>query len=373
MKSKVSIYGNDVELNNVTIEKSDITNWDKLLLITTDELNVSSVNELKTFITKISDGGIVIWIGTPFKRIKTNSLTSAKEIKNYLEKLNLPLGIEDIYIGYKDTYFVEIKQKYDEVESSTCEETEMSSLTGVVPYKEYNGVPLGENVIPYMICMSDKGKYTPSYSILLDKGQILRPFTFLNDEKKLVLLSLIKRLIKQIHLDEISSIMEKVTKEMSNDSTFLELYTQAVTLYYMGYYSASGVILRNLLEAIIVKKYRDPLCKIYVKFPVNKGDKLDILNNFCNSNPPKRTIYDFTKIIEDLLVYAKNVNIRKIDLELIRKYANESAHFAVAEGLDISADKARFIIYELPRTLNNLNELVKILENEGNNSSRLTS
>ncbi|BFH72922.1 hypothetical protein SJAV_08660 [Sulfurisphaera javensis] len=347
---------------------SSLLDWEKVLVIIGNEIHVSSLEEFEKLYNKLDNGETLIWIGSPFKIIYSN-LDTVKMLRKEVLEGNYffsSLGISRVYIGYdkQKGYFLEIEKKFESETGSTCEDTKFSDLLGIIPEKG-DGIPLGSNVVPYNICQAnDKGKFTTSYSIIIGKGHIIRPFITFSSRNILILLSLIYKNLS--HSSE-----EAINYEINTTLTlnnFIFTYSQAVSLYLMGYYTSSAVVIRRILEDLITEKYRDILCSIASKKGWN-----DVSNSELCEGKGLRVLYNFVdileKIEEKMKFYGKLANYSSV-FNAFRVIGNKGAHDEVDYRTMLT------VLSVFPSFINDLNNYLERLSNsidEGSNSNRSTN
>ncbi|ARM74760.1 DUF4145 domain-containing protein [Acidianus manzaensis] len=327
-----------------------IIRGDYLKLKNTIDINRS----LNNFLDFINNGGKVIWIGAPFKYIYVDNLTQAKETIKWLkENFEKFLGIQNFYIGYSKEkgYYVETKLKFLNDLNSICEETKFSSFLGIIPQKA-DGVPLGDKIVPFNICKSSQNQeYTTSYSIIIGKGQIIRPFINLDIQTSQVLISLIIRSISE----SVANIFtNKVRLDLLGD--YLIDYAQSISLYIMGYYSSAVVVIRKILENIIIEKYLDKLCQTLKERGIN-------VENSCMEIKELKKPVLYTLEREILGKISKIDNQTKNELlflldklEDLRLIGNFGAHKKVKNNDALHA------INEAPELIERLENLIAKLE-----------
>jgi len=250
----IAIYGL-VNMNQYrTINTLDEWN-DETLAIVSNEVKVNNINSLESFFSKIRSGKIIIWIGIPFQKIFVNSLNDAKAAIKIL-KDNIPSTIiSNIYIGYerKNGFFIETEYKTINPSVITCEENMLSNLSGILALDKENPIPVSSGIIPFNLCRTSSGDYTTSFSFLIGKGLIIRPFIKLNNEHIPIFNVLLSRINE---INEENNIKIDIIA-----SGYAENLAKAFLLYKMGLPDSSAVQLRKLVEAL-AKDFIITCCKI---------------------------------------------------------------------------------------------------------------
>ncbi|BDC18801.1 hypothetical protein [Acidianus sp. HS-5] len=327
---KIAIYGS-LEIEKIpTFRINSIEDFDigDVLVIHSNDIKVDNPESLEKFLVSLSQGKIVIWVGIPFHKVYVKDLYNARKVADILTRYIPKLIIDDVYVGYESNkgYFVNLEYKKPK-SIVTCEEISTSNLAGIVQgNRAEDPIPLSSEIIPYNICRSNDGLFTTSYSIIIGKGQILRPYSRLEDNE----FFLQELIIRIAEINKTSRV--RVSSNINDYSIHL---AKAYALYEMGFAGSAAVELRKLAESVskdiltlccsglgnLGNSRLRKTCKMLESGKTNvAGEFADILSNPENVISLLMNTNDFVPSLEECRTTLERLNTNRNKVELIRNY-----------------------------------------------------
>lgn len=326
---KIVTYGS-LEIDLPTERIYSIDEFDKgdLLVINSDSIDANA-QSLERFLMSFSQGKVVIWIGTPFHKVYVKDLCNARKVIDVLRKHISTSIIDKIYIGYENSkgYFVNVEYKKPSYPLS-CDEISTSDFAGIIPdNRSDDPIPLSQGIIPYNICRSNDGLFTTSFSIIIGKGQILRPYSKLENNNGLFLQELMLRVLE---INKESKV--KISPVISNYSIH---FAKAYALYKMGFAGPAAVELRKLAESVskdililccnglgnLGNSRLRKTCKMLESGITNvAGEFAEILSNSDNLISLIITTKDFVPSLEECRSTLEKLNTNRNKVELVKNY-----------------------------------------------------